>query len=44
MTRFTRSIAAVALGLLFAGAAVADTLELKDGRVLQAGFWAARRH
>jgi hypothetical protein len=38
MTRFTRSIAAAALGLLFAGAVVADTLELKDGRVLQGRF------
>jgi hypothetical protein len=38
MTRFTRSIAAVALGLFFAGGALADTLELKDGRVLQGRF------
>ena len=38
MTRFTRSIAATALGLLFAGAAMADTLELKDGRVLTGRF------
>ena len=38
MTRFTRSIAAAALGLLFAGAAMADTLELKDGRVLTGRF------
>jgi len=38
MTRFTRSIAAVALSLLFVGAAAADTLELKDGRVLQGRF------
>jgi hypothetical protein len=38
MTGFARSIAAAALGLLFAGGAVADTLELKDGRVLQGRF------
>jgi hypothetical protein len=38
MTRFTRSLAAAALGLLFAGATVADTLELKDGRVIQGRF------
>jgi hypothetical protein len=38
MTRFTRSIAAATLGLLFAGAAMADTLELKDGRVLTGRF------
>jgi hypothetical protein len=33
-----RAIAAVVLGLFFAGAAVADTLELKDGRVLQGRY------
>jgi len=38
MTRLIRSIAATALGLLFAGAAMADTLELKDGRVLTGRF------
>ncbi len=38
MTRFTRFIAAAALGLLFVGAAAADTLELKDGRVVQGRF------
>jgi hypothetical protein len=38
MIRFARSIAAAALGLLFAGAAVADTLELRDGRVVQGRF------
>jgi hypothetical protein len=38
MTRFARSIAAAALGLLFAVGALADTLELKDGRVLQGRF------
>ena len=38
MTRFARSIAAAALGLLFAGGALADTLELKDGRVLLGRF------
>lgn len=43
MTRFTRFIAAVALGLLFAGGAAADTLELKDGRVLQGRFLGGTR-
>jgi hypothetical protein len=38
MIRFTRSIAAAALGVLFTGGAMADTLELKDGRVLQGRF------
>jgi hypothetical protein len=38
MTRFARSIAATALGFLFAGAAMADSLELKDGRVLTGRF------
>jgi hypothetical protein len=38
MTRFARSIAAAVLGLVFAGGALADTLELKDGRVLQGRF------
>jgi len=38
MTRFTRFIAAAALGLLVVSAAAADTLELKDGRVLQGRF------
>jgi hypothetical protein len=33
-----RAIAAVVLGFLLAGAAVADTLELKDGRVLQGRY------
>jgi len=33
-----RVIAGVVLGLFFAGAAVADTLELKDGRVLQGRY------
>ncbi len=33
-----RAIFAVALGLVFAGAAAADTLELKDGRVLQGRY------
>src|SRR5580693_9703760 len=33
-----RMVAAFALGLFFAGAAVADTLELKDGRVLQGRY------
>src|ERR1700720_934273 len=38
MKRFVRFIATAALGLLFVGAAVADTLELKDGRVLQGRY------
>jgi len=39
MTRFTRLLAAAAVGLLsFAGVAAADTLELKDGRVVQGRF------
>ncbi|MGC1904919.1 MAG: hypothetical protein WA715_13955, partial [Candidatus Acidiferrum sp.] len=38
MNRFARSVAAMALGLFFAGAAVADTLELKDGRVITGRF------
>jgi hypothetical protein len=38
MTRFLRTIAASAMGLLFAGAAMADSLELKDGRVLIGRF------
>jgi hypothetical protein len=38
MTRFARSIAATALGFLFAGAAMADTLELRDGRILTGRF------
>ena len=38
MTRFARSVAATVLGLLFAGAAMADTLELKDGRVITGRF------
>src|SRR5580698_3672339 len=33
-----RTIAAVALGLFFAVSAAADTLELKDGRVLQGRY------
>ena len=33
-----RTIAAVMLGLFFVGAAAADTLELKDGRVLQGRY------
>lgn len=38
MKRMGRTIAAVALGLFLAGAAAADTLELKDGRVLQGRY------
>src|SRR5262249_40400799 len=39
MTRFTRTLVATALGLLFfAGVAAADSLELKDGRVLQGRY------
>ncbi len=35
MKNFARILAAAALGLSLVGAAAADTLELKDGRVLQ---------
>lgn len=38
MKRFVRFVATAALTLLFVGAAVADTLELKDGRVLQGRY------
>ncbi len=38
MKRLIRSLAAVALGLFFVGAAAADTLELKDGRVLKGKY------
>src|SRR5271170_6622877 len=38
MSGRVRMIAGFALGLFFAGAAVADTLELKDGRVLQGRY------
>lgn len=38
MKRFVRFIVTAALGLLFVGAALADTLELKDGRVLQGRY------
>lgn len=38
MKRLTRFIAAAALGLLLVGSAAADTLELKDGRVLQGRY------
>jgi hypothetical protein len=38
MKRVTRLLAVVALGLFFAGAACADTLELKDGRVLKGRY------
>ena len=38
MKRMGRIIAAVVLALFFAGAAAADTLELKDGRVLQGRY------
>jgi len=38
MKRFLRFVATAALGLLFAGVASADTLELKDGRVLQGRY------
>jgi len=37
-TRIFRTISATAVGLLFAGAAMADSLELKDGRVLTGRF------
>src|SRR5258708_27117759 len=38
MKRFVRFIAAAALGLVFVTVAAADTLELKDGRVLQGRY------
>jgi hypothetical protein len=38
MKRFVRFVAMGASGLLIVGAAVADTLELKDGRVLQGRY------
>ena len=38
MKRFVRFVATATLGLLFVGAAMADTLELKDGRVLQGRY------
>ena len=38
MKGFVRLVAMGALGLLFVGAALADTLELKDGRVLQGRY------
>src|SRR6266481_3117540 len=38
MKRCVRFVATGALGLLFSGAALADTLELKDGRVLQGRY------
>ena len=38
MKRWTRFAITIALGFLFAGFAAADTLELKDGRVLQGRF------
>jgi len=38
MRSSAKTVGAFALGLFFAGAAVADTLELKDGRVLQGRY------
>ncbi len=38
MKRFARFVATAALGLLFVAIATADTLELKDGRVLQGRY------
>jgi hypothetical protein len=38
MNRWNRLVAAAALGLLFVGVTLADTLELKDGRVLQGKY------
>jgi len=43
MTKFYRFLAVLALGLFCAGTASADTLELKDGRVLKADTWAGLR-
>jgi len=39
MKRFVRFVATATLGLLFVSAAMADTLELKDGRVLQGRYF-----
>jgi hypothetical protein len=38
MKKMHRFVAAVALGLLFVGVAVADTLELKNGKVLNGKY------
>jgi hypothetical protein len=38
MKRFVRFVATAALGLVFITVASADTLELKDGRVLQGRY------
>ena len=38
MNRVNRFLSAVALALFFVGAAAADTLELKDGRVLKGKY------
>jgi hypothetical protein len=38
MNKVNRFLAALALGLLFVGAAAADTLELRDGRVLKGRY------
>jgi len=38
MKRANRFLSAVALGLFFVGAATADTLELKDGRILKGKY------
>jgi len=38
MNRVNRFFSAVALGLFFVGAATADTLELKDGRILKGKY------
>jgi hypothetical protein len=38
MNKWNRFLAAVALGLFFAGVAVADTLELKNGKVLSGKY------
>ena len=38
MKRWTRFLTATALGFVFVGAATADTLELKDGRILHGRF------
>src|ERR1700689_5060419 len=38
MRSLAKTVAAFGLGLFFGGAAVADTLELKDGRVLQGRY------
>jgi len=43
MKRFVRFVATAAIVLLFVTIAAADTLELRDGRVLMAAIWEVRK-